>query len=140
MKKQKKIRVLLCKPPLDMHSRGLLVVAQALRDAGMEVIYLEASPRTGISDIIQAAVQEDVQIIGLSILSGSPVVILSKMIALRNQKGISDVPVIVGGIIPEEEVSELKKIGVAGIFPPGTPSGRIVEEIFRIAKISGLEE
>lgn len=137
MDRQKRIRVLLCKPPLDMHSRGLLVVAQALRDAGMEVIYLEASPRTGISEIIEAAVQEDVQIIGLSILSGSPTIILSKMIALRNRKEISDVPVVVGGIIPEEEVTELKKIGVSGIFPPGTPMGRIVEEIFQIVKNSG---
>lgn len=140
MNRQRKIRVLLCKPPLDMHSRGLLVVAQALRDAGMEVIYLEASPRTGISQIIEAAVQEDVQIIGLSILSGSPVVILSKMIALRNQKGISDVPIILGGIIAEEEMSELKKIGVAGIFPPGTPTGRIVEAIVQILKNNSPEK
>jgi len=140
MDRHGRIRVLLCKAPLDMHSRGILVVAQALKDAGMEVIYLEASPRTGIAQIVETAVQEDVQIIGLSILSGSPIIILSKMMALRKQKGISDVPIIVGGIIPEEEVSEIKKIGVAGIFPPGTPTVRIVESIFQIVKNSGLEQ
>jgi methylmalonyl-CoA mutase C-terminal domain/subunit len=126
---QKKIRVLLCKPPLDMHSRGLLVVARALRDAGMEVVYLEASPRRAISEILETAVQEDVDIIGLSILSGSPIVILSKMIALRNQKGISEIPVIVGGIVPKEEVEELKNIGVTDIFPPGTSTEKIIEAI-----------
>ena len=75
-----KIRVLLAKPPLDLHSRGILVVATALRDAGMEVIYLEASPKVGLREIVQAAMQEDVDIIGISIMSGSPGIILPKML------------------------------------------------------------
>lgn len=111
---QKRIRVLLCKPPLDMHSRGILVVARGLRDAGMEVIYLEASPHIGAKEIIKTALEEGVDIIGLSILSGSPKIIVSRILAMRDQMGISDVPVIVGGIIPDEEVEELRKIGAAG--------------------------
>ena len=129
---QKRIRVLLCKPPLDMHSRGILVVARGLRDAGMEVIYLEASPHIGAKEIIKTALEEGIDIIGLSILSGSPKIIVSRIIAMRNQMGISDVPVIVGGIIPDEEVEELRKIGAAGIFLPGTYMETIVKEIYRL--------
>jgi methylmalonyl-CoA mutase C-terminal domain/subunit len=129
---QKRIRVLLCKPPLDMHSRGILVVARGLRDAGMEVIYLEASPHIGAKEIIKTALEEGVDIIGLSILSGSPKIIVSRIIAMRDQMGISDVPVIVGGIIPDEEVKELRKIGAAGIFLPGTYMETIVKEIHRL--------
>ncbi len=129
---QKRIRVLLCKPPLDMHSRGILVVARGLRDAGMEVIYLEASPHIGAKEIIKTALEEGVDIIGLSILSGSPKIIVSRILAMRDQMGISDVPVIVGGIIPDEEVEELRKIGAAGIFLPGTYMETIVKEIYRL--------
>jgi methylmalonyl-CoA mutase C-terminal domain/subunit len=110
-----KIRVLLAKPPLDMHSRGILVVATALRDAGMEVIYLEASTKVGLNEIVQTAVQEDVDVIGMSIL------------------GIKDVPVIAGGIFPEEEIEELKSIGIAGIFRPGTPTESIADAIRSLA-------
>ena len=131
--KYKRIRVLLCKPPLDMHSRGILVVARALRDAGMEVIYLEASPHVGVREIIKTALEETVDIIGLSILSGSPKIILSKIIATRDEMGISDVPVIAGGIIPDEEEEELRKLGVAGLFSPGTYMETIVKEIYRLA-------
>ena len=129
---QRRIRVLLCKPSLDMHSRGILVVARGLRDAGMEVIYLEASPRIGAKEIIKTALEEGVDIIGLSILSGSPKIIVSRIMAMRDQMGISDVPVIVGGIIPDEEVEELRKIGAAGIFLPGTYMETIVKEIHRL--------
>jgi methylmalonyl-CoA mutase C-terminal domain/subunit len=129
---QRRIRVLLCKPSLDMHSRGILVVARALRDAGMEVIYLEASPHIGAREIIKTALEEGVDIIGLSILSGSPKIIVSRILAMRDQMGISDVPVIVGGIIPDEEVEELRKIGAAGIFLPGTYMETIVKEIYRL--------
>jgi methylmalonyl-CoA mutase C-terminal domain/subunit len=129
---QKRIRVLLCKPPLDMHSRGILVVARGLRDAGMEVIYLEASPHIGAKEIIKTALEEGVDIIGLSILSGSPKIIVSRIIAMRDQMGVSDVPLIVGGLIPDEEVEELRKIGAAGIFLPGSYMEAIVKEIYRL--------
>jgi len=129
---QRRIRVLLCKPSLDMHSRGILVVARGLRDAGMEVIYLEASPHIGAKEIIKTALEEGVDIIGLSILSGSPKIIVSRIIAMRDRMGISDVPVIVGGIIPDEEVKELRNIGAAAIFLPGTYMETIVKEIHRL--------
>jgi len=115
-----------------MHSRGILVVARGLRDAGMEVIYLEASPHIGAKEIIKTALEEGADIIGLSILSGSPKIIVSRILAMRDQMGISDVPVIVGGIIPDEELEELRKIGAAGIFLPGTYMETIVKEIYRL--------
>jgi methylmalonyl-CoA mutase C-terminal domain/subunit len=129
----RKIRVLLAKPPLDLHSRGILVVATALRDAGMEVIYLEASPKVGPREIIQAATQEDVDIIGISILSGSPELILTKLLRIRDEMGLKHVPVIAGGIFPEEEVEELKRAGIAGTFRPGTPTESIVEAVRELA-------
>jgi len=131
-RKEKRTRVLLCKPPLDMHSRGILVIARALRDAGMEVVYLEASPNVGPGEIIETALQEGVDLIGVSILSGSPVIILSRLIAVRDQKGLTDVPVIAGGIIPQEEVDELKKVGVAATFTPGTYMEDIVKTIHQL--------
>ena len=124
-----KIRVLLVKPPLDLHSRGILVVATALRDAGMEVVYLEASPQVGAREIVQAAMQEDVDVIGMSILSGSPLIILSKLLKVRDEMGLKHVPVIAGGIFPEEEIEELKTRGVAMIFRPGTPTESIVTAV-----------
>lgn len=128
-----KIRVLLAKPPLDLHSRGILVVATALRDAGMEVIYLEASPKVGLREIVQAAMQEDVDIIGMSIMSGSPGIILPKMLKIRDEMGLKHIPVVAGGIFPEEEIEELKAAGVAGIFRPGTPIESIVETVRELA-------
>lgn len=128
-----KIRVLLAKPPLDLHSRGILVVATALRDAGMEVIYLEASPKVGLREIVQAAMQEDVDIIGMSIMSGSPGIILPKMLKIRDEIGLKHIPVVAGGIFPEEEIEELKAAGVAGIFRPGTPTESIVETVRELA-------
>jgi len=128
-----KIRVLLAKPPLDLHSRGILVVATALRDAGMEVVYLEASPKVGLREIVQAAVQEDVDVLGMSILSGSPRIILTKLLKIRDKMGLKDVPVIAGGIFPEEEIEELKGIGIAGIFRPGTSTQSIVDAVRSLA-------
>lgn len=128
-----RIRVLLAKPPLDLHSRGILVVATALRDAGMEVIYLEASPKVGLKEIIQAAMQEDVDVIGMSILSGSPELILTKLLRIRDEMGLKHVPVIAGGIFPEEEIEELKRAGIARTFRPGTPTESIAEAVRELA-------
>jgi len=128
-----KIRVLLAKPALDLHSRGILVVAAALRDAGMEVIYLEASPKVGLGEVVQAAMQEDVNVIGMSILSGSPEVILSKLLRIRDEMGLKHVPVIAGGIFPEEEIEALKAVGIAAIFRPGAPTESIVDAVRELA-------
>src|SRR5512136_2961808 len=114
----RKIRVLIAKPGLDGHDRGAKVVARALRDAGMEVIY------TGIRQtpamIAEAALQEDVDVIGLSILSGAHLDLFPRIIDLIKQKGLDDVLLVCGGIIPEEDIPVLKDIGFAGVFGPGT--------------------
>ncbi len=122
-----KIRVLVSKPGLDGHDRGAKVVARGLRDAGMEVIY------TGIhqtpEDIVEAAVQEDVDVVGLSILSGAHMTLFPRVAELLRAKGLEDVLVIGGGIIPPEDVPKLKEAGVAEVFGPGTPLKTIVEFI-----------
>ena len=114
----RKIRVLVAKPGLDGHDRGAKVVARALRDAGMEVIYtgLRQTPEM----IVTAALQEDVGVIGLSILSGAHNAIVPRVVDLLKQNKIDDVLVVVGGTIPEQDIEGLKKSGVAGIFGPGT--------------------
>lgn len=113
-----KIRVLVAKPGLDGHDRGAKVIARGLRDAGMEVIYtgLRQTPEM----IAEAALQEDVNVIGLSILSGAHMAILPRVIDLLRANGMDDVPVIVGGIIPAEDIPVLKSAGVAEVFGPGT--------------------
>ena len=118
------IRVLVAKPGLDGHDRGAKVIARALRDAGMEVIYtgLRQTPEM----IVNAALQEDVRVIGLSILSGAHNVIVPKVMELLRGKGMSDVIVIVGGIIPDEDARELVQQGVAQVFQPGAPLDGIV--------------
>ena len=123
----RKIRVLLAKPGLDGHDRGVKVVARALRDAGMEVIYtgLHKSPE----QIVEAALQEDVDVIGLSILSGAHTVLFPKIMELLKENDMTDVLVVAGGIIPEEDVPELKKVGIAEVFGPGTPTTHIVDFI-----------
>lgn len=122
-----KIRVLVSKPGLDGHDRGAKVVARGLRDAGMEVIY------TGIhqtpEDIVEAAVQEDVDVVGLSILSGAHMTLFPRVVELLRKRGLKEVLVIGGGIIPPEDVPKLKKAGVAEVFGPGTPLKTIVEFI-----------
>jgi methylmalonyl-CoA mutase C-terminal domain/subunit len=123
----RKIRVLIAKPGLDGHDRGAKVVARALRDAGMEVIY------TGIRQtpemIVEAALQEDVDVVGLSILSGAHMALCPRVIELLRSQGMDDVVVLVGGIIPDEDVEPLKQLGVKGVFGPGTSTGEIVEFI-----------
>ncbi|MSV35191.1 MAG: cobalamin B12-binding domain-containing protein [Bryobacterales bacterium] len=122
-----RIRVLVAKPGLDGHDRGAKVIARALRDAGMEVVYtgLRQTPEM----IVNAALEEDVQVIGLSILSGAHNAIVPRVIELLKQKGMTDVLVIVGGIIPDEDALDLKRQGVAAVFQPGAPLQGIVEFI-----------
>ncbi len=122
-----KIRVLVAKPGLDGHDRGAKVIARALRDAGMEVIYtgLRQTPEM----IVNASLQEDVHVIGLSILSGAHNAIVPRVMDLLKQNKMDDVLVLVGGIIPDQDIEGLKKIGVSGIFQPGTPMGNIVKFI-----------
>jgi len=121
---ERKIRVLIAKPGLDGHDRGAKVVARALRDAGMEVIYtgLRQSPVL----IAEAALQEDVDVIGLSILSGAHLTLLPKVMEQLKANQVDDILVIVGGIIPEEDVEPLKQIGVNAVFGPGTSTEDIV--------------
>ena len=122
-----KIRVLVAKPGLDGHDRGAKVIARALRDAGMEVIYtgLRQTPEM----IVNAALQEDVRVIGLSILSGAHNVIVPRVLELLREKHMEDVKVIVGGIVPDEDAEALKKQGVAAVFQPGASLDSIVEFI-----------
>ena len=121
------IRVLVAKPGLDGHDRGAKVIARALRDAGMEVIYtgIRQSPQM----IVQAAVQEDVDVIGMSILSGAHLEILPEIMSLLSDQGMDDVIVVVGGIIPELDRQPLKELGISEVFGPGTTTTSIVEFI-----------
>lgn len=125
--KKKKIRILVAKPGLDGHDRGAKVISRALRDAGFEVIYtgLRRTPE----EIVNAAIQEDVDVIGLSILSGAHNVLFSQVMSLLDQKGIDDIHVIAGGIIPEKDIPDLKKIGIAEVFLPGSSTQNIVQWI-----------
>lgn len=124
---EKPIRVLVAKPGLDGHDRGAKIIARALRDAGMEVIYsgLRQSP----DQIVNAALQEDVHCIGLSILSGAHNVILPRITALLREKQLDDVLVVAGGIIPDPDIPRLKACGIAEIFLPGTSTQTIVKYI-----------
>ena len=121
---ERKIRVLVAKPGLDGHDRGAKVVARALRDAGMEVIY------TGIRQtpemIAEAALQEDVDVVGLSILSGAHMALFPRIVELLRQNGMNDVLVVAGGIIPDEDMTALKGLGISAIFGPGTSTQDIV--------------
>lgn len=124
---QKKIRVLVAKPGLDGHDRGAKVVLQALREAGMEAIYtgLRQSPEM----IVEAALQEDVDVVGLSILSGSHMELLPMIVEGLKQKGMGDVLIVAGGIIPEEDVPVLQKMGIKAVFRPGAMTQDIVHFI-----------
>ncbi|MBI5969426.1 MAG: cobalamin B12-binding domain-containing protein [Deltaproteobacteria bacterium] len=121
----KKIRVLIAKPGLDGHETGAKLISRALRDAGMEVIY--TGPRQTPEMIVQAAVQEDVDIIGLSILSGAHKEFASRVIDLMKEKGIEDTPLVMGGIIPREDIPALKEMGVKAVFGPGSSTGDIIK-------------
>ncbi|NQS91790.1 MAG: cobalamin B12-binding domain-containing protein [Chloroflexi bacterium] len=122
-----KIRVLIAKAGLDGHDRGAKVVARALRDAGMEVIYtgLRQTPEM----ITEAALQEDVQVVGLSILSGAHMTLVPKILKLLKKQGLEDIKLFLGGIIPDEDKQVLKKLGVDGIYGPGTSTLLIIEDI-----------
>jgi methylmalonyl-CoA mutase C-terminal domain/subunit len=128
---EKRIRVLIAKPGLDGHDRGAKIIARALRDAGMEVIYtgLRQTPEM----IASAAVQEDVDVIGLSILSGAHNTLVPQLMALLKQKGMTDVTVLLGGTIPEADIPALKIAGVAAIFLPGTSTQDIVDFVRQLA-------
>ena len=132
MPKEKKIRVLVAKPGLDGHDRGAKVIARALRDAGMEVIY--TGLRQTLEMIVTAALQEDVDVIGLSILSGAHNAIVPRVTELMRGHKMDDVLVVVGGIIPDEDVEGMKNAGVGGIFQPGTPMDEIVQFIRKSVK------
>ena len=130
---EKKIRVLVAKPGLDGHDRGAKVVARALRDAGFEVIYtgLRQTPE----QIAEAALQEDVNVIAMSILSGAHSHLFPKVVDLVREKGMSDVLVIGGGVIPDADIPALKEAGVSEVFTPGTPTGDVVKFIKENTKL-----
>lgn len=134
----RKVRVLIAKPGLDGHDRGAKVVARALRDAGFEVVY------TGIRQtpeaIVEAAVQEDVDVVGLSILSGAHMALVPKIMRLLKERGMEDVLVLVGGIIPDDDVPKLKALGVKGVFGPGTLTKDIVAFIRRELGLEIVED
>ena len=127
MESKRKIRVLIAKPGLDLHDRGAKILVRTLRDSGMEVIY------TGIrqtpEQIVETTIQEDVDVLGLSHLTGAHMTLFPKVTKLLKEKGANDVLVVGGGVIPEDDVPPLKETGIAEIFGPGTPLDRIVEYI-----------
>lgn len=124
---ERKIRVLIAKPGLDGHDRGAKVIARALRDAGMEVIYtgLRQTPQM----VVEAALQEDVDVIGLSMLSGAHVTLVPAIMHLLKEKELDDIPVYLGGIIPDDDWPTMQEVGVAGIFGPGTSTEEIAKTI-----------
>ena len=132
----RKTRVVIAKPGLDGHDRGAKVIARALRDAGMEVIYtgLRQTPE----QIAAAALQEDADVIGLSILSGAHMHICPRLMELLKEKGLDDVLVVIGGIIPDVDIPKLQQIGVKGVFLPGTPMQDIIEFINTNARAKQL--
>lgn len=124
---QKKIRVVVAKPGLDGHDRGAKIIARALRDAGMEVIYtgLHQTPE----QIVETVIQEDADAVGLSILSGAHMTLVPRIVELLREQGIDDVLVTVGGTIPADDIPELKSLGVAEVFTPGAPTSDIIDFI-----------
>ena len=127
---RRKIRVVVAKPGLDGHDRGAKIIARALRDAGMEVIYtgLHQTPE----QIAETVIQEDAHAVGLSILSGAHMTLVPRVVQLLDEKGAGDVVVIVGGTIPGDDIPELKKLGVAEVFTPGSPVQGIIDALRRL--------
>ena len=125
--KERPIRVLVAKPGLDGHDRGAKIIARAFRDAGFEVIYtgLRQTPE----QVVNAALQEDVDLVGLSVLSGAHMTLCPRILDLMKKEGMTDVPVVVGGIIPDADVEKLKAAGVRAIFPPGASTADIVRYV-----------
>jgi len=134
MEKKIPIRVLVAKPGLDGHDMGAKVVVQALRDAGMEAIY--TGLRQSVDQIVRAAVQEDVDVIGLSVLSGAHLGLTEKMARRMKEEGIADKLLVVGGVIPREDIPRLKSLGAAEVFPVGSPFEEIVGFLQRSARKS----
>lgn len=128
----KKIKVLIGKPGLDGHDRGAKVTALALRDAGMEIIY--TGLHQTVEQIARAAVQEAVDVVGLSIMSGAHLPICQKLLEMMKGEGIEEIPVVVGGVIPKQDIPKLNELGIAGVFPGGTHFDEIVDSIREIAK------
>jgi methylmalonyl-CoA mutase C-terminal domain/subunit len=128
----KKIKVLIAKPGLDGHDRGAKITALALRDAGMEVIY--TGLHQTVEQIVRAAVQEAVDVVGLSIMSGAHIPICRKLLDLMKAEGIQETPVVVGGVIPKQDIPKLSELGIAGVFPGGTPFDQIVVGINQVIK------
>jgi methylmalonyl-CoA mutase C-terminal domain/subunit len=124
---QRKIRVVVAKPGLDGHDRGAKIIARALRDAGMEVIYtgLHQTPE----QIVETVIQEDADAVGLSILSGAHMTLVPRIVELLKEQGIDDVVVTVGGTIPNDDIAPLKELGVAAVFTPGAPTSDIIDFI-----------
>ncbi|MGD2098349.1 MAG: cobalamin B12-binding domain-containing protein [Desulfobacterales bacterium] len=127
----KKIKILIGKPGLDGHDRGAKVTALALRDAGMEVIY--TGLHQTVEQIVRAAVQEAVDVVGLSIMSGAHLPICRKLLELMRAEGIEEIPVVVGGVIPKQDIPKLNDLGISGVFPGGTPFDQIVDGINKVA-------
>jgi methylmalonyl-CoA mutase C-terminal domain/subunit len=126
----KKIKILIGKPGLDGHDRGAKVTALALRDAGMEVIY--SGLHQTVEQIVKTAVQEAVDVVGLSIMSGAHIPICKKLLEMMKNEGIQDIPVVVGGVIPKQDIPKLSEKGIAGVFPGGTPFDEIVAGINKV--------
>ena len=129
---KKKIKILIGKPGLDGHDRGAKIIALALRDAGMEVIY--TGLHQTVEQIVSAAVQEAVDVLGLSIMSGAHLPICRKLLQMMQSEGIQEIPVVVGGVIPKQDIVELKKLGIAAVFPGGTPFDEIIGGIKRVVR------
>lgn len=132
MEQKERVKVLIAKPGLDGHDRGAKVIAQALKDGGLEVIY--SGLHKTVDQIVRIAIQEDVDVVGLSIMSGAHIPITERLIAKMRHEGLSDTMVIVGGVIPSKDIEKLKKVGVAGVFPGGTPLAETVTFIKAHAK------
>ncbi len=133
----KRIRVIVAKIGLDGHDRGAKVVARALRDAGFEVIYLgvHQSPQ----DVVEAAIEEDVDVIGVSILSGSHIELVSDLLKELRRRGV-DIPVVVGGVIPPDDVGKLKEMGVYEVLGPGSPLSRVIEVYLKASEVRKHEK
>jgi methylmalonyl-CoA mutase C-terminal domain/subunit len=128
---ERRIKILVGKPGLDGHDRGAKIVALALRDAGMEVVY--TGLHQSVEQIVRVAVQEAVDVIGLSVMSGAHIPISKRLFELMKEEGIEDIPVVVGGVIPKQDIPKLKALGIGGVFPGGTPFDEIVIGIQAIA-------
>ena len=128
----KKIKILIGKPGLDGHDRGAKVTALALRDAGMEVVY--TGLHQTVEQIVRTAVQEAVDVVGLSIMSGAHIPICRKLLEMMKNEGLREIPVVVGGVIPKQDIARLRKQGIAGVFPGGTPFDEIVAGINKVVE------